>query len=218
MSLPLEIYRNADYFLHVFLTFLLLSVKGAIEMLTSFPKTSSTSLLPSINKANNLTPTSYGLNTGSPAPDSIAAPDLESLIVPIVIQICETTGWDYGEIWLPTGDSTDDETVLELSSVGHIAPDVDDLLSLEQFQLCSEGCVVSPGEGLPGRVWSSGRSEWLADATAASESYWSRHQLARAFDIGTGFATPVMVSDRVKTTFSGRIQAVLVFFKLTARD
>jgi hypothetical protein len=181
-------------------------------MLTSFPKTSSTSLLPSISKAKNLNSTPYGLPFFSPAPETIEAPDLESL-VPIVMQLCETTGWDYGEIWIPTGNSVDNETVLELSSVGYIAPNVDDLLSLEQFQLCSEGCVVSPDEGLPGRVWSSGQSEWLADATAESESYWSRNQLARAFDIGTGFATPVIVRDRSKSTLCERVQAVLVFFK-----
>jgi hypothetical protein len=187
-------------------------VKGAIEMLTSFPKTSSTSLLPFIGKAKNLNSTPYGLSFFSPAPEIIEAPDLESL-APIVMQLCETTGWDYGEIWIPTGNSADDETVLELSSVSHIAPDVDDLLSLEQFQLCSEGCVVSPDEGLPGRVWSSGQSEWIADATAESESYWSRNQLARAFDIATGFATPVITSDRSKSTLCERVQAVLVFFK-----
>jgi hypothetical protein len=181
-------------------------------MLTSFPKTSSTSLLPSISKAQNLNSTPYGLPFFSPAPEIIEAPDLESL-APIVMQLCETTGWEYGEIWIPTGNSAGDETVLELSSVGHIAPDVDDLLSLEQFQLCSEGCVVSPGEGLPGRVWSSGQSEWLADATAESESYWSRNQLARAFDISIGFATPVITSDRSKSTLCGRVKAVLVFFK-----
>jgi hypothetical protein len=182
-------------------------------MLTSLPKTSSTSLLLFISKAKNLNLTPYELPSFSPAPGTIEAPDLESLIAPIVMQICETTGWDYGEIWIPIGNSAEDETVLELSSVSHIAPDVDDLLSLEQFQSCSEGCMVSPGEGLPGRVWSSGRSEWLADATAESESYWSRNQLARAFDIGTGFATPVIVRDRSKSTLCGRVQAVLVFFK-----
>jgi hypothetical protein len=186
-------------------------------MLTSFPKTSSISLLPSISKAKNLNSPLDRLPFFSPAPEIIEAPDLESLIAPIVMQLCEATGWDYGEIWIPTdslaGNSTGDETVLELSSVGHIAPDADDLLSLEQFQLCSEGCVVSPDEGLPGRVWSSGRSEWLADATVESESYWSRNQLARAFDIGTGFAIPVITSDRSKSTLCRRVQAVLVFFK-----
>jgi hypothetical protein len=191
-------------------------VKGAIEMLTSFPKTSSTALLPSVSKARNLNSTPYGLPFFSPTPETIEAPDLESL-APIVMQLCETTGWDYGEIWIPidslAGNSADNETVLELSSVGHIAPNVDDLLSLEQFQLCSEGCVVSPDEGLPGRVWSSGKSEWLADATAESESYWSRNQLARAFDIGAGFATPVIMNDQSKSTLCGRVQAVLVFFK-----
>jgi hypothetical protein len=181
-------------------------------MLTSFPKTSSLSLLPPVTRPIDQHQNLYGITLLNPVQGIIETPELELLIAPIVIQICEVTGWNYGEIWIPTNNSTGDETVLELSSVGHIAPDVDDLLSLEQFQLCSEGCVVSPDEGLPGRVWSSGQSEWLADATAESESYWSRNQLARAFDIGTGFATPVIVSDQSKSTLCGRVQAVLAFF------
>jgi hypothetical protein len=96
------------------------------------------------------------------------------------------------------------------------------LLSLEQFRLCSEGFVLSPGEGLPGRVWLSEQPEWIADATAQSESYWLRNQLARAFDIGAGFGVPIIANDWAKPTLCQKaglrqreqVQAVLVFFKL----
>jgi GAF domain len=129
-------------------------------------------------------------------------PNVEDPIAPIVMQICEATEWDYGEIWIPSANST----VLELTDVFHIASNTTDLLSLEQFRLCSEGFVVSPGEGLPGRVWSSGQSESIADATAQSESYWLRNQLARAFDLSAGLGVPIIEN--------GRVLAVLVFFQL----
>jgi hypothetical protein len=183
-----------------------------MKMQTNPPKTSSLSLLPPVTKRTNYYQNLYGMPLLNPVQDIIETPELELLIAPIVIQICEETGWNYGEIWIPSDNLTGEETVLEISSIVHIAPDADDLLSLEQFQLCSEGCVVSPGEGLPGRVWSSGEAEWIADATAKSESYWSRNQLAKAFDISNGFATPMIVRDRSKSAKCGRVQAVLVFF------
>jgi hypothetical protein len=132
------------------------------------------------------------------------ASDFEAAITPIVIQVCESTDWDYGEVWIPSNNST----ILELSPVWHIASckDTDDFMSLEQFRLCSEGFVLSPGEGLPGRVWLSEQYEWIADATAQSESYCLRNQIARAFDISAGFGVPIIANERV--------QAVLVFFKL----
>jgi hypothetical protein len=133
------------------------------------------------------------------------ASDFEAAIALIVTQFCEATDWDYGEIWI----LPDNSTVLELSSSWHIASskkDSDDFTSLEQFRLCSEGFVLSPGEGLPGRVWLSEQYEWIADATAQSESYCLRNQIARAFDISAGFGVPIIANERV--------QAVLVFFKL----
>jgi signal transduction protein with GAF and PtsI domain len=129
-------------------------------------------------------------------------PNVEDPIASIVMQICEATEWDYGEIWIPSANSK----VLELTDVFHIASNTTDLLSLEQFRLCSEGFVVSPGEGLPGRVWSSGQSESIADATAQSESYLLRNQLAKAFDLSAGIGVPIIEK--------GRVLAVLVFFQL----
>ncbi|MGB8702788.1 MAG: hypothetical protein WCD18_25515 [Thermosynechococcaceae cyanobacterium] len=129
------------------------------------------------------------------------APDFEAAIAPILIRICEATDWDYGEIWIPS----DHSTVLELSPIWHIASDTANLMSLEQFRLCSEGFVVSPGEGLPGRVWLSQQCELIADATAKSESYELRNQLAKAFDISAGLGIPIIMN--------GQVQAVLVFFK-----
>jgi Domain of unknown function (DUF1830) len=73
-------------------------------------------------------------------------------------------------MWIPS----DHSTVLEPSPVWHIAFNTADLLSLEQFRLCIEGFVLSPGEVLPGRVWLSEQFEWIADATAESESYCLR--------------------------------------------
>lgn len=140
--------------------------------------------------------------------------NFEEVIALMVIQFCEATDWDYGEIWIPS----DNSTVLELSPVWHIASrknDSADFTSLEQFRLCSEGFILSPGEGLPGRVWLSKQSEWVADATAQSESYWLRNKIAKAFSISTGFSVPIIIHNNgVKPTLQEQVLAVLVFFKL----
>lgn len=182
------------------------SIEEVVDMWTQFPQTSSPS------SPQSLIPLADDREDAGIMPllNSIQgiseAPNVEDPIAPIVMQIVETTDWDYGEIWIPSANST----VLELTDVFHIASNTTDLLSLEQFRLCSEGFVVSPGEGLPGRVWSSGQSESIADATAESESYWLRNQLARAFDLRAGFGVPIIDN--------GRVQAVLVFFKLVTQQ
>jgi GAF domain-containing protein len=148
----------------------------------------SSSLLPLLP----LRPLLEGLDT---------APDFDTAIAQVLAEICETTNWDYGEIWV----LSDDSTVLELSPVWYIASDTADSMSLEQFRLCSEGFVLLPGEGLPGRVWLSRQYERIADATAESESYCLRNQIAKAFDISVGLGVPILANDQV--------QAVLAFFK-----
>jgi hypothetical protein len=169
-------------------------------MLTRFPDTAS----PSLEKSANRIPDCRQELLPRLIPEIEKAPDFESEIASFLIQICAATDWDYGEIWIPS----DDFTVLELSPVWHIASDTADSTSLEQFRLCSEEFVISPDEGLPGRVWMSEKSEWIADATAPSESYWLRNQLASAFNIGSGFGLPIIEN--------GCFQAVLVVFKLRA--
>ncbi len=181
------------------------SIDGVVDIGTQFIQTSSPcspqSLTPLVNDREDagivpLLNSIQGINE---------APNVEDTIAPIVMQICEATDWDYGEIWIPSANFK----VLELTDVFHIASNTADLLSLEQFRLCSEGFVVSAGEGLPGRVWSSGQSESIADATADSESYWLRNKLAKAFDLSAGFGVPMIEN--------GRVLAVLVFFQLVTQ-
>lgn len=175
-------------------------------MLTRFSNTSSPSLLQSVIPLADCGERGHLRSLSSLIQSIDKAPDPEVAFSPIILQVCEATDWDYGEIWIPSVHSP----VLELSSVWHIASDTADSISLEQFRLCSEGFVLSLGEGLPGRVWLSKQSEQIADATAQSESYSLRNQLAKAFDIGAGIGVPI--------TENHQVQAVLVFFKLSTSN
>jgi hypothetical protein len=181
---------------------LLSSVTGVIEMLTSLINTSISSVFPSVSETIDRCEDSLTMSLLGLIPSVDATTDIAAAISPILFHVCEATDWDYGEIWIPSANSK----VLELSNVWQIGSDTVDETSLEQFRLCSEGLVVSPGEGLPGRVWLSEQPEWIADATAKSESYCLRNQLARAFDIKAGFGIPIVEN--------GRVWAAIVFFKL----
>lgn len=120
-------------------------------------------------------------------------------------QICELTNWDYGEIWIPYS-----QNILELSSTWYISTRRGSACTyaLEQFRMCSEEFILSPGVGLPGRVWASQQSEWIYDVSTESETYFLRNYIAKAFGIKTGLGVPLITNDQPI--------AVLAFFSLSA--
>ncbi len=123
-----------------------------------------------------------------------------------IIQICESTDWNYGEIWLPEQD----DTFLKLSDFHYISPhDSSERLAWEQFWECSKEFILNPGEGLPGRVWLSQKPEWVYDVSAESETYFLRNKIAQAFGVKTALGIPIIANHRV--------ESVLVFFMLESR-
>jgi len=124
-----------------------------------------------------------------------AAPDLDAALEQTVSSLCSATGWAYGELWLPT----DDLATLTLATV-NAAPGVD------ASALTAAGAALSysPGQGLPGRAWESGKIEWLDDLGESQSLATVRRQAAA----GAGFKTAVAIP-----VFSGaEIVAVLCFF------
>lgn len=125
----------------------------------------------------------------------------------ILQQVCQTTDWEYGEVWLPKIDSP----ILELSPAWYVNAQLDNdrQLSWKQFRYCSEKFILRIGEGLPGRVWASQTTEWIVDVSAQSESYFLRNQIAKAFGARASFGLPINTKD---------IQAVVAFFKSEAQN
>lgn len=135
------------------------------------------------------------------------AADFQNALAIALSRVCETIGWEYAEAWI----LCENRTVLELSPAWYknSCGDKDQLLAIEQFRLCSEGFIFPPAIGLPGRVWASQQSEWICDASAQSENFFLRNQIAKAFGIRAGFGVPVIAS---------QVQAVLVFFTFIERE
>ena len=129
--------------------------------------------------------------------------ELNAVLNATLRTVCESINWDYAEAWLPEQEGT----ILELSPAWYVNPkrSVEQVSDLEKFRFCSEDFILSPGVGLPGRVWSSQQPEWILDASAESETYFLRHYIAKAFGIKTGLGVPILAHDRAI--------AVLVFFR-----
>lgn len=114
--------------------------------------------------------------------------------------ICKTSGWDYGEAWVPSAN------ILELSPVWYNRLDDE---AIEKFRLCSEDFVIPQNQGLPGRVWAKQKPEWIVDVSARTETYFLRNQIAVACGIKAGFGIPIK-EDRC-------VVAVLIFFMRQAQ-
>lgn len=129
--------------------------------------------------------------------------ELDTVLTATLRTVCKSINWDYGEAWIPKQE----DTILELSSAWYVNParSIEQVSDLQKFRLCSEAFILSPGVGLPGRVWSSQQPEWILDASAHSETYFLRHYIAKAFGIKTGLGVPILVN--------AQVIAVLVFFR-----
>ena len=135
------------------------------------------------------------------------APDFHTALFVALTQVCEISGWDYGEVWIPCKNSM----VLELSPVFYSSNHKgSNSLALKQFRLCSEAFILPPANGLAGRVWSSQQPEWIPDVSVQSEAYFLRNQIAKACGVKAGLGVPILAHDQVL--------AVLVFFMSEVRE
>jgi PAS domain S-box-containing protein len=128
-------------------------------------------------------------------------PNFESALATALRLICETTGWDYGEAWIPSTGLT----LLTCSPIGYAVDP-----RLESFRAVSEGMSFMLGRGMPGRIWSSKSPEWHADVSALAPDIY--HRSAQAIEAGlkAGFGVPILAGDEVV--------AVLIFFSTEFRE
>jgi PAS domain S-box-containing protein len=125
------------------------------------------------------------------------APDLNTAIEISLNKVCQATGWNYGEAWVMGKD--------KLSFVCSPVWCSNDS-RLTKFRKTSEKCVFSAGKGLPGRVWLSGKPEWIPDVSLISEDVFPRVTVAKECGVRAGLGVPI-ISDN-------EVLAVLVFLML----
>ena len=120
------------------------------------------------------------------------AAGVESAIQIALDQVCAQTRWPVGHAYMLVGEE------LVTSRVWHL----DDSERFETFRRVSEATRFGPGDGLPGRVLSSGKPAWITDVT--KDRNFPRAQMATDLGVKGAFGFPVLVGKDVV--------AVLEFF------
>ena len=113
--------------------------------------------------------------------------------------IGESLGWRFGAVWEPAVDRPEALRCVESWHAGGIGA--------REFEATSRRTLLAAGEGLPGRVWSSGESAWIPDVLA--DDNFPRAPAARRAGLRAAFCFPVRSA--------GGLLGVIEFFTDEAR-
>ena len=130
-----------------------------------------------------------------------AANDFQTALEIALTKICQFTGWDYGEAWIPSGDGQ----VLICSPAWYSS-----IEGLEEFRQFSEKISFPAGIGFSGRVWKCQRPEWIWDISLEAESHFLRKYPALECGLRSGLAIPVSADTNVV--------AIIAFFTRSPND
>ena len=106
---------------------------------------------------------------------------------PKIIQVmCETAEWDLGAIW-NVDRSSNQLTCIDFWSLPSV--------NVSEFEALTRQSKFSSGVGLPGRVWTSGQSEWITDV--ANDSNFPRAPVATKEGLHAGIGFPIKLANEV---------------------
>lgn len=116
----------------------------------------------------------------------------DDLLIGLLAAVCTTMGWLVGAAWLwePATERLRCAGTWQQQS------------SLSAFTGITSTLPLAAGAGLPGRVWLSGRPEWISDVR--TDGNFPRVEAARAAGLGAAMSFPVTSRDGV--------EAVVEFF------
>jgi PAS domain S-box-containing protein len=118
---------------------------------------------------------------------------------PKILQaICESLGWDVGELWNVDASVN----VLRRVESWHWQS-----VDIREFEAVSEQIAFAPGIGLPGQVWENSEPTWITNVV--EEENFLRTSIAAKVGLHTAFGFPILSGDEglgVMTFFSREIQ------------
>ncbi|MEH2168658.1 MAG: GAF domain-containing protein [Nostoc sp.] len=112
--------------------------------------------------------------------------------------ICESLAWDLGEIWM----IDEQANVLRFLDIWHKAS-----LEMQEFEILKRQTTFAPGIGLPGRVWASSESVWIADI--AKDINFPNFKIAAQVGLHAAFGFPIRSGNKILgviTCFNREIQ------------
>lgn len=101
--------------------------------------------------------------------------------------ICQETGWPIGHLYLKDNE----QDILNPTKIWHSK----DIKQFERFQEVTEATPLSFGEGLPGRVMTSGKAEWIIDVM--KDKNFPRARQAVEIGVHAGIAFPILIGSEV---------------------
>jgi PAS domain S-box-containing protein len=132
---------------------------------------------------------------------SLAEGDQSADVYPgVLAAIGEALGWRLGSVWEVDRERSPS---IACAATWH-APGVD----AEEFRRITEETRFGPGEGLPGRVWSSGEPAWIEDVTA--DPNFPRAAAAERAGLHAAVAFPIRSRNRML--------GVIEFFSVEHRE
>jgi PAS domain S-box-containing protein len=127
------------------------------------------------------------------------ATSLEGSLRLVLEKTCRGLGWSVGALWRVDREANALRCAELWAEPGHPAG---------EFAAASRKTPLSPGVGLPGRVWTSLESAWITDL--AQDANFPRKAAALDSGLHSGFAFPV--------TFGRECLGVLEFFSVVPRE
>ncbi|MEG4859429.1 adenylate/guanylate cyclase domain-containing protein [Microcoleus sp. K1-B6] len=125
-----------------------------------------------------------------------ASETIKKAIAAILPVICDSLGWDTAELWMPeSGEKLLSETkritgVSDPNLLRCVASWTKRSVSIPKFAEFTEQMTCAFGEGLPGLVWASGSSQWIADVTKSDSCM--RRELAAEEGLHGAFGFPIL--------------------------
>lgn len=114
------------------------------------------------------------------------ADDLHSALLVALENVCQATGWVFGEAWMPEAEGTDLRAVA-IWHDGH--PD------LAHYAVSTSDLRLVPGEGLTGAAWASQRWAWRSDITR--DPMFRLVAGPRDAGLRSALAIPIVANERV---------------------
>ena len=102
----------------------------------------------------------------------------------IVQSICESVGWDFGDMWRVDPEAN----MLRCVDIWHVPE-----FHAHEFIESTQKTTFEAGVGLPGRVWSSRKAFWIPDV--GLDDKFSRGALAAKGGLHGAFAFPIMLGE-----------------------
>ncbi|NQE36262.1 adenylate/guanylate cyclase domain-containing protein [Microcoleus asticus] len=144
-----------------------------------------------------------------------ASETIKKALAAILPAICDSLGWDTAELWMPEAgekllSETKRITAVSDPNLRCVASWTKRSVSIPKFAEFTEQMTCAFGEGLPGLIWASGSSQWIADV-AESDSCLRREIAAAQEGLHGAFGFPIL-GDYEQENSARSVLGVIIFF------